>query len=296
MEQMFVSTYRVRRSPAAAALSAALHAVVAIGALGFTHAAAFGGDPRRPAAITFLASVPSAVLRDVRPAAHPAIVARQAESRHAVPVVQERPVPLPDASSLEEQVPAAPLAAAPLDAGVTMPRAPEVEIAAAAAAPAAPIVGAFDRAGDSRPRPASRPVGAIVAAGFTAVAGPRNVPAAAALAVRSGGFDLERTRPPAAASGAASGAAIDTPVEILSKTTPEYSDEGRLLRIEGAVVLDVEFTASGEVRVLGVLSSLGHGLDEAAAHAAAQIRFRPARAAGNPVDCRTTVRIVFRLI
>jgi protein TonB len=67
------------------------------------------------------------------------------------------------------------------------------------------------------------------------------------------------------------------------------------LKLEGEVLLDVEFAASGSVSILQVVRGLGHGLDEAAASAAKQIRFKPAQSAGRPINFRTTVHIVFRL-
>jgi TonB family protein len=85
------------------------------------------------------------------------------------------------------------------------------------------------------------------------------------------------------------------PVEITSKPDPVYSDEARRLHIQGEVVLRVDFTASGRVEVLGVEQRLGHGLDEAAARAAQQIQFKPARRNGRPVDTDATLRILFRL-
>ena len=88
---------------------------------------------------------------------------------------------------------------------------------------------------------------------------------------------------------------IDTPVQVLSKPAPEYTEEARARRVEGTVTLEVDFMASGEVHVVRVLQSLGYGLDEAAARAAEQVRFTPARSEGGAVDCRATVQIVFRL-
>lgn len=90
-------------------------------------------------------------------------------------------------------------------------------------------------------------------------------------------------------------ARVEIPLEILSKPTPAYTDEARTLKIEGDVVLDVNFAATGEVRVLRVVHGLGHGLDESATRAAQGMRFKPAQSAGHPVDFRTTVHIVFRL-
>ena len=84
-------------------------------------------------------------------------------------------------------------------------------------------------------------------------------------------------------------------LEILDKPRPEYSAEARLLQIEGEVVLEVLFTASGQIRVLRVLRGLGHGLDESATRAAMAIRFRPAMEHGKPMDTVATVRIDFQL-
>ncbi len=86
-----------------------------------------------------------------------------------------------------------------------------------------------------------------------------------------------------------------TPVEILHKPNPAYTDEARELRIEGNVKLRVVFAASGELRVLGVTQSLGHGLDQAAMAAAQKIRFRPAREDGRAVDEPAIVTIEFKL-
>lgn len=88
---------------------------------------------------------------------------------------------------------------------------------------------------------------------------------------------------------------IDTPVDILSKPRPEYTAEGRSLRLEGDVVIDLVFLASGGIQINRVVSGLGHGLDEAAVRAAEQIRFKPAKREGQPVDFPARVRIEFRL-
>lgn len=84
-------------------------------------------------------------------------------------------------------------------------------------------------------------------------------------------------------------------MEILSKPRPVYTDEARRLRLEGEVVLEVLFGASGTLRVLRVARGLGHGLDEAAIKAAEMIRFSPARRDNQPVDYTATVRMVFQL-
>jgi TonB family protein len=93
---------------------------------------------------------------------------------------------------------------------------------------------------------------------------------------------------------AASGPA-DNPPNILDKPRPEYTAEGRSLRIEGDVVIDMVFLANGTVQINKVVSGLGHGLDESAVRAAQQIKFKPALRQGEPVDFPASVRIQFRL-
>jgi TonB family protein len=85
------------------------------------------------------------------------------------------------------------------------------------------------------------------------------------------------------------------PAEVISKPTPAYTAEARNLRIEGEVVLEVVFEASGKLRVVRVVQGLGHGLDESAMRAAEQIRFKTAQRDGQPADYAATVHIVFQL-
>jgi TonB family protein len=85
------------------------------------------------------------------------------------------------------------------------------------------------------------------------------------------------------------------PAEIISKPTPAYTPEARNLRIEGEVVLEVVFEATGKLRVVRVVQGLGHGLDENATRAAEQIRFKPAKRDGQPSDYTALVHIVFQL-
>jgi TonB family protein len=85
------------------------------------------------------------------------------------------------------------------------------------------------------------------------------------------------------------------PVVILSKPRPVYSAEALKLNLEGEVLLEVVFPASGgEVQVNRVVKGLGHGLDEAATKAAQQIKFKPALSNGHPVDFPAVVHIVFQ--
>jgi TonB family protein len=114
-------------------------------------------------------------------------------------------------------------------------------------------------------------------------------------APQQGGFNDARVVEPTRRAEVAPRAPAVVAVEVLSKPTPVYTDEARRLKIEGEVVLEVEFCASGAVRILRVVRGLGYGLDESALVAAQRIQFKPATSEGRPVDYRTTVQIVFRL-
>ena len=85
------------------------------------------------------------------------------------------------------------------------------------------------------------------------------------------------------------------PVQILSKPTPLYTDEARAMRLEGDVVLEVLFTAAGQAQVSRIVQGLGHGLDQAATRAVAQIKYRPAKRDGQAVDSTSIIHVVFQL-
>ncbi|HET7259875.1 MAG TPA: energy transducer TonB [Candidatus Acidoferrum sp.] len=112
--------------------------------------------------------------------------------------------------------------------------------------------------------------------------------------VQTSGFG-DQTVADAPKKKAAAAGPVDTPVNILGKPRPEYTAEGRNLKLEGDVVIDVVFLSNGTIQVNRVVSGLGHGLDEAAVRAAQQITFKPARREGQPVDFPARVRIEFRL-
>ncbi len=112
--------------------------------------------------------------------------------------------------------------------------------------------------------------------------------------VHQGGFaDTEAVKPDAARKRDLG--PPTSPVEILFKPKPDYTEEARKLKLEGEVLVRILFTAGGEVKVLDVARGLGHGLDESALRAAQQIRFKPALREGQPVDSTATVHIVFQL-
>ena len=101
---------------------------------------------------------------------------------------------------------------------------------------------------------------------------------------------LAMARPQPADSGPAT-----TPVEIISKPNPVYTEEARQLRLQGEVLLEVSFGANGQLHVNRVVRGLGHGLDEAAISAANKMRFKPAQHFNQPVDSTAIVHVVFQL-
>jgi TonB family protein len=113
--------------------------------------------------------------------------------------------------------------------------------------------------------------------------------------VVAGGFAATDTSTEAPKKKTGPSGPADAPPQILEKPRPEYTAEGRNLKIEGDVRLDVVFLANGTVQMNRVVTGLGHGLDEAAIRAAQQIKFKPAKRQGEPVDFPAVIRIEFRL-
>jgi len=94
---------------------------------------------------------------------------------------------------------------------------------------------------------------------------------------------------------AAAAPAKIVPAEILSKPVPIYTEEARASKVEGEVLLEVVFEATGKIHVVRVVRGLGHGLDDAAVRAAEQIRFKPALRDGQPSDSTAVLHIIFQL-
>lgn len=84
--------------------------------------------------------------------------------------------------------------------------------------------------------------------------------------------------------------------ELQEQTEPEYTDEARVARHEGAVAVEVEIDRDGLPRNLRVVRILGLGLDENALEAVRQWRFKPARLDGKKVACRALLEINFTLL
>jgi TonB family protein len=149
-------------------------------------------------------------------------------------------------------------------------------------------------ASDSAPGPERKAPRTSPSSGFASDAAAASPPPSVSRQVTGSGFAEAVNRPPAT-QRVQEPQPINRSVEVTFKPRPEYTEEARVLRIEGEVMLEVEFTADGQIRVLRLARGLGHGLDEMASRAVQQIRFNPALRNGVPVTSHATVNIVFRL-
>ena len=114
--------------------------------------------------------------------------------------------------------------------------------------------------------------------------------------VRQAGFgDADVVAAPQARTKVAEPVVKTVPAEITFKPRPVYTEEGRKLKVEGEVLLDVVFAATGRIRIVKVVQGLGHGLDESAIQAAQRIQYKPALKNGQPADFEAVLHIVFQL-
>jgi periplasmic protein TonB len=127
--------------------------------------------------------------------------------------------------------------------------------------------------------------------GVTGGTGPNNATGRVA-----GPVNLGVAATPARPEPQSTAAVSRTAPKVVYKPRPEYTAEARALHLEGTVSVRLRVSASGSVQVLGVLSGLGHGLDQAAEAAVRNTRFQPAKdASGNPVDWEGVVNVAFQL-
>lgn len=85
---------------------------------------------------------------------------------------------------------------------------------------------------------------------------------------------------------------VKAPVKIHAPD-PIYTEEARMARIQGVVILQTIIDAAGQVTDIRVLKGLPSGLTEAAVEAVSQWRFRPATLEGKPVAVHYLVTISF---
>jgi TonB family protein len=91
------------------------------------------------------------------------------------------------------------------------------------------------------------------------------------------------------------GGGVSAPVPIF-KPEPEYSEEARKAKYQGAVLLAIVILADGSTSNIRVIRPLGLGLDEKAIEAVQKWRFRPSLKDGKPVAVSANVEVNFRLL
>lgn len=91
------------------------------------------------------------------------------------------------------------------------------------------------------------------------------------------------------------GGGVSSPVPIY-KPEPEYSEEARKAKFQGAVLLSIVILPDGTTTNIRVIRPLGLGLDEKAIEAVQKWRFRPSMKDGKPVAVSANVEVNFRLL
>lgn len=91
------------------------------------------------------------------------------------------------------------------------------------------------------------------------------------------------------------GGGVSEPVPIF-KPEPEYSEEARKAKFQGAVLLSIVIDETGKTRDVKILRPLGLGLDEKAIEAVLKWRFRPSQKDGRSVAVMANVEVNFRLL
>jgi len=87
-----------------------------------------------------------------------------------------------------------------------------------------------------------------------------------------------------------------TAPKVLHKMEPEYTEEGRVAKYQGTVVLAVEIDPNGVAQNIRIVKGLGFGLDENAVMAVQQWRFQPATKDGAAVTVQARIEVNFRLL
>jgi TonB family protein len=91
------------------------------------------------------------------------------------------------------------------------------------------------------------------------------------------------------------GGGVSAPVPIF-KPEPEYSEEARKAKFQGAVLLSIVILPDGSTSNIRVVRPLGLGLDEKAIEAVQKWKFRPSLKDGKPVAVSANVEVNFRLL
>ncbi|MGB9454743.1 MAG: TonB family protein [Bryobacteraceae bacterium] len=107
---------------------------------------------------------------------------------------------------------------------------------------------------------------------------------------------LTETKAPGAGSGVHKVGDGTSAPAVLIKGEPEYSEDARVAKYMGKVVLFVEIGPDGVPHNIRVIRGLGLGLNETAIDAVSQWKFKPGTRDGVPVTVVATIEVNFRLL
>jgi TonB family protein len=91
------------------------------------------------------------------------------------------------------------------------------------------------------------------------------------------------------------GGGVSAPIPTF-RADPEYSEEARKAKWQGAVLLQVVIDDSGVPQNIQVVRPLGLGLDQKAIEAVEKWRFKPGMKDGQPVPVAANIEVQFRLL
>jgi protein TonB len=91
------------------------------------------------------------------------------------------------------------------------------------------------------------------------------------------------------------GGGVSAPVPVF-RPEPEYSEEARKAKWQGAVLLEIVVDENGVPQGIKVIRSLGLGLDQKAIEAVQKWRFKPGLKDGKPVPVWANIEVNFRLL
>lgn len=81
---------------------------------------------------------------------------------------------------------------------------------------------------------------------------------------------------------------------VIAKAPSGYTEEARLAKLEGGILLSLVVGADGQPRDIQVARPLGLGLDESAVESMRAWQFKPGVRSGVPVDVRVNEEVFFR--
>jgi len=155
-----------------------------------------------------------------------------------------------------------------------------------------PLAASISRPAVNTPAPAASPLAAaanivVNEAPQKAVTEPGEKPETIAVEPGTGGVVSTR-----GIFTVQSGVSVPT---VLFRVDPEYSEEARAAKYEGAVLVAFTVDTEGYARDIRVVESLGMGLDEKATEAIAKWKFKPGTRDGIAVNVPAQIEVNFKL-